>query len=151
MAPGLFGELDAEEVSDDPFYVAADTYRCVLTDASRVTEEDEYDFLSFRWTIEDDDSEYEGNTISDRLNVWPDVAAEDLTADQKKDNARCKQRLTQMGLTPMQMNVLLEDENLADLVGLEAYVKVVNNEGKGDNEGRTFTNVRKVTLLDEAA
>ena len=33
---GLFGDRDAEEISDNPFYVAPDTYFCILVETNRV-------------------------------------------------------------------------------------------------------------------
>lgn len=150
---GLFGEVDAQEVADNPFYVAPDTYKCILSEASLNTSQDgEREGLTFKWVIDDEDSDYYQNSISEWLTLHRDKSAAELTADDKKDNARIKQRLTQMGLSELEMNVLLDDDNLEDLVSLEAYVEV--REGKGKvgtaNEGKTFSNIFKVTLLTES-
>ena len=147
---GLFGDIDAQEVADNPFYVAPDTYKCVLAEAGVNTSNDgSKRGLTFKWVIDDEDSEYYQNSVSDWLTLHDDKSADELTANDKKDNARIKQRLTQMGLTELQMNVLLEDDNLEEMVGLEAFVEIKESQGKGDNEGKVYSNIAKITLFEE--
>lgn len=150
MAPGLFGDIDAEEVSDNPFYVAPDTYQCVLSEANVVTKKDgsEEQAISIKWVIQDEDSDYYQNNVSEWFNIWPDVTADEITAKQRKDMARLKGRLKSLGLTPEQMNVLLDDDNLDMLVGTEAYVEVVETTDKEDPD-KKYTNVRSVRLTEE--
>lgn len=150
MAPGLFGDIDAEEVSDNPFYVAPDTYLCVLSEANVVTKKDgsEEQAISIKWVIQDEDSDYYQNNVSEWFNIWPDVTADEITAKQRKDMARLKGRLKSLGLTPEQMNVLLDDDNLDMLVGTEAYVEVVETVDKEDPD-KKYTNVRSVRLTEE--
>ena len=149
--PGLFGELDAGEVSDNPFYVAPDVYNCTLIELNRVEKKDGTgEGLSFKWQIEDEDSDFNGSTISEWINIYPDATAETLTQNMRRDNARLKQRLTQMGLSIEDMNELIDDEaNMYKLVGTVAFVDVVEQRDKNYNENnKVYTNIRKVTLPD---
>lgn len=144
---GLFGGLDATEVADDPFYVAPDKYQCILTEANRVEKKDgSGEGLSFKWVIDDEDSEFYQNSVSDWFNIYPE--ASELTPDIKKANARLKQRLIQMGLSNAQMDVLLDDDNLDELIGMTAYVDIVESTDKNDPD-KKYINVRRVTRLED--
>lgn len=147
---GLFGDIDATEVSDNPFYVAPDKYKCILTEATLVEKKDQSGHgLSFKWVIEDEDSEYEGFNLSDWNDVFLDLTTEEFTADIKKKTARTKQRLSQMGLDNDQMNTLLDDDNLDLLIGMEAYVEVVETPDKNDPD-KKWTNIKSVErIFDE--
>lgn len=143
---GLFGNKDAAEVPNDPFYVAPDTYYCVLTEANRVTKKDgSGEGLAFKWTIQDADSEFNGQTLNDWKNIYPDLDEADETPDVRKDNARLKQRLLEMGVSEDEMNELLD--NLEELVGREAYVTVKESVDKHDPD-KKYTNVTKVRIDD---
>jgi len=152
MSPGLFGELDAEEVSDNPFYVAPDIYNCTLIELNRVEKKDGTgEGLSFKWQVEDPDSDYEGSTISEWINIYPELTAANVTQATRRDQARLKQRLTQMGLTAEEMNLLLDDDNLDKYVGMVAFIDVVEQKDKNFAEnGKIYTNVRKVILPEDA-
>ena len=76
-------------------------------------------------------------------NIWPDVDAEDMTPEMKKDEARLKGRLKEMGLSPAEMNVLLDDENLELLVGIEGFCTVQESRDKEDPE-KVYSNITKV-------
>ena len=146
---GLFGNLDASQVSDDPFYVAPDKYKCVLTEFGLKEKSDQTGWgLATKWVIEDDDSEYEGQNLSEWLTVYPDgLDEEDITPEIRKTMARTKQRLLQMGLDNDQMDALMEDESNFDLyIGMEAYVDVVETPDKVDPD-KKWTNIRKVTRI----
>lgn len=141
---GLFGELDASEVPDNPFYVAPDTYFCVLAEANKVEKKDGSGFgLAFKWVIEEEDSEYNKNNIQDWKNIYPDITADEVTPDIRKDNARLKQRLIEMGVPESEMSGLLD--NLEDLVGLHAYVTVTETTDKNDPT-KSYTNVKSVRV-----
>lgn len=147
---GLFGEVDATEVPDNPFYVAPDKYQCVLTEATRVQWEKNGksgEGLSFKWVIEDEDSDYYQNTIQDWKNINPDVTEEDMTPEIRKDQSRLKSRLLEMNVPESQMDGLLD--NLDSLIGLVAFVEVKETADKHD-PSKKWTNVTKVTVLEDA-
>lgn len=148
MTNGLFGDLDASEVSDDPFYVAPDTYLCVLTEAKIVdtpNSKHANEGLSLRWTIEDEDSDYYGNSINDWFNLYRDGEYE-ITANVKRTMANLKKRLLTLGLTDQQMNEIAD--NLDDLVGISAYVTTKESPDKNDPD-KKWINVVKVEKVDE--
>lgn len=153
---GLFGDLDANEVSDNPFYVAPGMYNAILTEASRVQKKDGTgEGLSFKWVIEEDESDFDGSSLSDWLNIYPEVT-EAMLNDMDKDearlirmaNARLKKRLTEMGLSTSEMNVLLEDDNLDTHIGLQAMLVVTETKDKNDPD-KIYTNIKEVRPLDE--
>lgn len=143
---GLFGDLDASEIPADPFFVEQGTYHAVLSEASVVTPEDvdKNKGISCKWVI-DDESDYAGKSVSDWLAIFPDIDPSEVTPKVKTAMSRTKQRLTQMGVTDEQMETLLDDDNLGDLVGLEADIHVTNTPDKNDPD-RIFTNIRKVVV-----
>lgn len=142
---GLFGDLDANEVPNDPFFVEQGTYHAVLSEASRVTSNDgTKEGISFKWVI-DDDSDYAGKSVSEWLTIYPDIDASEITAEVKTNMSRTKQRLTQMGLDEDAMSVLLDDDNLENMTGLEADIHVTNSPDKNDPD-KIYSNVRKVVV-----
>jgi len=146
---GLFGDQDASEISDNPFYVAPDDYNCILSEAERIEKKDgSGEGIAFKWVVTDDDSDYEGSSISDWLNIHASDSnfdGNDTAAKIRQDNARLKKRLTEMGLTLQQQNDLLDDDNLVDLIGMTAVISVTESKNKNDPE-ITYTNVGKVTV-----
>lgn len=141
---GLFGNQDAAEVPDNPFYVAPDTYYCKLVEANRVEKKDgSGEGLSFKWLIEDEDSDYNGNTVQDWKNIYPNIADYEITPNIRKDFSRLKQRLSEMGIPESEMDSLLD--NLEDLVGMYAYVTVVETTDRNDPT-KKYTNVRTVRI-----
>lgn len=152
---GLFGTMDASEVSDNPFYVAPDVYESVLTEFTlRTSKDGEKKGLSFQWTIEEEDSEFDKNSVSEWINVWLDDSDAPDTQTLRRDRARAKSRLTEIGMTTSQMDELIDEdghlnEDLAALfVGTEAYVEVTETKDKKDPD-KVYTNIKKVTLRDE--
>lgn len=141
---GLFGELDADEVPDNPFYVAPDTYHAILSEVSRIEKKDgSGEGLAFKWVIDEPESEYHGNNIQDWKNIYPGLTRDEVTPDIKKDNARLKQRLLEMGIPEEEMAGLLD--SLDSLVGIEAYLTVIETKDKHDPD-KVYTNIQKVRL-----
>lgn len=143
---GLFGDLDASDVPENPFYVAPGSYNCVLSEASIVPKKDGSGVgLALKWVIEDEDSEYNGNNLSDWFNIYPDITEDEVTPNIRKDMGRLRQRLTQMGLTTEEMNDLTEEGNLENLIGLHAVVSCKETVDKNDPDTK-YTNITKVDL-----
>lgn len=143
---GLFGEVDAAEVPDNPFYVAPDTYRAILTELNRVSKKDgSGEGLAFKWVIEDEGTDYNGNQIQEWKAIYPDLSSDEVTPEVRKDNARLKGRLLELGLSEDDMNGLLD--NLEEYVGTVAYVTVTESADKKNPE-KKYTNIQKVQLED---
>lgn len=143
----LFGDIDAAEIPEDPFHVDDGTYLCTLTEVKAVQRNsDGQNGLAFKWTITEEDSEFEGNTLNDWKNFYPDLTEDDLTADIKKDLSRLKQRLTQLGVPEEEMNSFTE--NFGDYIGTEAYVTVKNTTDTKD-PSKKYRNITFVRLPNE--
>lgn len=143
---GLFGDQDADDVSDNPFYVAPDVYRCTLAEAGVQQKKEEKgggEGLSFKWVVTDEESDYHGNNLSDWHNIYPDVTKDEETADIRRDRARLKKRLKEMEVTSEEMNTLLDDDNLEQLIGMEADVEVSESTDKNDPD-KVYTNIKRV-------
>lgn len=147
---GLFGDIDANDVADDPFFVPAGTYESVLTDASLYTPDGEETptAIFFTWTIDDEDAEdYNGNSVSDRCAVFPEITSDEVTPKIRKAFSFTKSRLKEMGLDEDDMNGLLDNdgEKLEEYVGLEATIQVRNSTDKNDSE-KKYSNIQKVVI-----
>jgi hypothetical protein len=141
---GLFGELDASDIPENPFYVAPGTYSCVLSEAGVQSKKDNSgEGLSFKWVIEDEDSEYVGMNVSDWFNIYRDITSEEVTPKIKQDMSRMRQRLTQMGIPLEDQNDLLD--NLDDLIGMKAYITVKESPDKNDPD-KVYTNITNVSI-----
>lgn len=145
----LFGDIDAAEIPEDPFHVDDGTYLSVLTEVKAVVRNsDGQHGLAFKWTITEEDSEFEGNTLNDWKNFYPELTEEDLTPEIKKDLSRLKQRLTQLGVPEEEMNNFTE--NFEDYIGTEAYVSVKNTTDTKD-PSRKYRNITFVRLPEDEA
>lgn len=141
---GLFGDVDAADIPEDPFHVDDGTYLSVLTEVKAVVRtSDGQHGLAFKWTITEEDSEFEGNTLNDWKNYYPELTEKDLTSDIKKDLSRLKQRLTQIGVPEEEMGRF--NENFDDYIGTEAYVTVKNTTDTRD-PSKKYRNITFIRL-----
>lgn len=141
----LFGDMDIANISDDPFEVAPNTYWCTCTDAYvKVKEgagEDGEDVtnLVIKWQIDEPDNEYHGNTLTEWYKLFPGRKLDDLDPNEKKAMKFLKRRLRRgFDMSEEEMAKLRPSQ----LIGMGAFVTVVVTDGKGANEGKSFTNVR---------
>lgn len=153
---GLFGDNDAAEISDNPFYVAPDVYMSVLSDlAIRDSKDGEKKGLSFQWTIEEDSSDYDGNNVSEWINIYLTQEAEEAADPQavRRDRARLKKRLSEIGMSEEEMNEFVDADGLINedlqkqYIGTMAYITIVEAVDKKDDT-KVYTNISKVTLPD---
>jgi hypothetical protein len=141
---GLFGDIDVHDIPEDPFHVNDGTYLSVLTEVKAVIRtSDGQHGLAFKWTITEEDSEFEGNTLQDWKNYYPELTEDDVTPDIKKDMSRLKQRLTQIGVPEEDMGAFVE--NTSDYVGTEAYVTVRNTVDTKD-PSKKYRNITYIRL-----
>jgi hypothetical protein len=155
---GLFGDQDAAEVNDNPFFVDEGIYESVLTGLElRTVEKDGNDShkLLVQWTIEED-GDYEGFNLSEWLNVY--LTAEEASRVEKKqftmDKARAKARLTAIGLSNEDMDDLIDEDGVLNEALVEEYIGVKKNvqvkvsAGKGENSDKQYSNISKVSAID---
>lgn len=150
---GLFGDYDASEVSDNPFYVAPDIYMSVLSDLTlRDSKDGEKKGLSFQWTIEEE-GDYQNNNVSEWINVYLDADAEAAAdaAAVRRDRARLKARLTQIGMSEAEMNEFIDEDGhinediQKNYIGTVAYVTIVETKDKNDDT-KVYTNIKEIKL-----
>lgn len=138
----LFGDMDIANISDDPFEVAPNTYWCICTESFIKESEKDGETVTnlvIKWQIDEPDNEYHGNTLTEWYKLFPGRKFEDLDPNEKKAMKFLKRRLRRgFDLSEEEMNKLRPSQ----LIGEGAFVTVVVTEGKGANEGKTFTNVR---------
>lgn len=138
----LFGDMDVANISDDPWEVAPNTYWCTCTEAlvKESTKDGEVKHqLIIKWMIDEQESEYHGNTLTEWYTLFPGRAWDDLDANEKKALKFLKRRLRRgFDLSEEEINKLRPSQ----LVGEDAYVTVVVRDGQGANAGKQFTNVQ---------
>jgi hypothetical protein len=135
---GLFGNLDMDEVSDDPFGVAPSTYRAVVVDAKVVEKDGQYT-LNWRWKIDEPGNEYHNMPVNERFGLWPEKEWADYTPDEKRTTKFLKLRLrTAFDLTKEEIDKLSPDQ----LIGKVAYITTKINPSTKEGDDRKFTNVQ---------
>jgi len=138
----LFGDMDVSNISDDPWEVAPNTYWSTCTEAlvKESTKDGETKTqLIIKWMIDEPESEYHGNTLTEWYSLFPGRAWETLDANEKKALKFLKRRLRRgFDLSEEEINRLRPSQ----LVGGEAFVTVVVRDGTGANAGKQFTNVQ---------
>lgn len=154
---GLWGEQDASEISDNPFFVDEGIYLSNLTQFEMREKKTGGHQVLMQWVIEDEDSEYEGQNVSDWINVYITSEARQ-EADPKQlrmDQSRLRNRLNGIGMSDDEQNSIVDengewDEDLAgNYIGTMRLVEVKVRDGKGDNEGKKFSNIFALHNLDE--
>ncbi len=143
----LFGDIDVNEIPEDPFHVDDGTYLSVLTEIKAVQRNsDGQHGIAVKFSITEEDSEFEGNTLNAWKNYYPDLTEEDLTPEVKKDLSRLKQFLTQLGVPEEDMDNFLE--NTDDYIGGEYYVTVKNTTDTRD-PSKKYRNVTYIRRPEE--
>jgi hypothetical protein len=138
----LFGDMDTDDIPDDPFFVMQGTYYGSCTDAKIVrSRKDESQALFIQYTIDEPDSDYHGYTVSDYFTLYLDRDFKDLDANEKKTVIRMRARFRE-GFDVAEDRVKYVKPS--DLMGEPVYIQVTNSPGKGEHTGKTFTNVGKV-------
>lgn len=135
----VFGNLDLDEVADDPFLVASSTYRCVVVD-SKMVEKDGETTWNWEWKVDEPGNEYHNMSIRERYGVWPELTSwNDYSAEQKRTTKFLKKRLREaFDFTVAELNTVTPDM----LIGKMAYVTTTVNPSKKEGDERKFTNVK---------
>lgn len=150
MAPDededIFGDVDVNEVGDNPFDVADGTYRMVCT-GSKITQKegDERRWLVHEWTVDDEESEYYGMKLRDQNQLPPrGVKYKDLTPAQKKSLKFFKMKMRQaFDFSETQLSTFKP----SDCLDKVAMGTVVHNQGKGENADKSYANVDRIICM----
>lgn len=135
----IWGNVNSERVSDDPFFTPANTYHCTVIDA-KMQQKDGRNSLTIQWAIDDPSSDYHGNRLSQYFQLPADGQNfEDLDSNQRKSLAFLKQTLRRgfdFSEQPNSDGVSIDNVSPSDLMGRSAYLTVKVND--------KYSNVNKV-------
>ncbi len=138
------GDLDMDDVADDPWAIEPNTYRCVVTESSTQDKKDENDQIvrTWKWTShidEPDDARHHGKPIREMYTFFPMIPVKDQEAQDQQNLSRLKKRLREaFDFTKEELGKVTDD----DLIGRTVYVTTVQNASKKEGDDRVFTNVR---------
>jgi hypothetical protein len=148
----IFGDMDVDDIPEDPYYVAPSTYWCLCTEAKFTQFEGNDDtFLSITWTIDEPDNDYHTKNLQELFKVYPGKSKSDLTPKEIQGLSYLKRRLRR-GFDLSESEIASVEPS--ELVSSGAYVTSVVNEGKNDNAGKKFINVKDAVskrIFDEEA
>ena len=131
----LFGDLDVAGAID-PFEIPDGTYKAVTGEVKRETSKDGSKVgLTLKYTIDDEDSPYNGRKASE----WKTIPKGQESEDDRKALGYLKQRLNSLGVPEDKMNSV-EPEELNDI---PVVITIKNNNG--------YVNVNRVALREEDA
>src|SRR5688500_13641735 len=135
----IFGDMDVDDIPEDPYYVAPSTYWAMCTEAKQTKFEGNDDtFISFTWTIDEPDNEYHGKNLQKLYKIYPGKSKSDLTAKEIQGLSWLKKMLRR-GFDLSESEI--KSVELSDLVGTGAYVTSVVNDDKNDST-KKYVNVR---------
>jgi hypothetical protein len=130
----LFGDLDFEKASDNPFEIPDNAYVCYLTDVKvGPTKAGDKVGMTLKFTI--DEGAHKGKTISEWKHIPQPSDPKNPSDDDLRALSYIKARMKDLGIPGERVNSVKPD----DLIGIKAVVAVKNNNG--------YTNVRKVTVV----
>lgn len=139
----VFGEMDVDTISDNPWAVDNDWYKVEITKSYFSKDLELQDYWNVVYSIFEPDSKFHGRPIRERFEVYPEVKDfKELQPEQLTKLERLKQRMTKgYGLEGKALAEM--SRKMEELIGYELYVKVKNNPGKAgtEYEKETFTNV----------
>lgn len=136
MTNSIWGDMDVEDIPDDPFKVPENTYRCICTKAYEV-EKDGNCSLKLYWAVDEPTSDYHQRPISEQFPLYK-KKFEELDGKQKQRTSFLKKRLREaFDLTGEELKTV----PVSSYVGKYAYLTIVNNVDEKDST-ITYNNIR---------
>jgi len=127
----LFGELDVQSASDDPFGVPVGIYEAFVYEVKTgPTKKGDKVGLSILYKV--DGGEHDGKVVSEWKQIPQIMDPKNPTADEARSLSFLKQRMLSLGVTEDQINTVSPD----DLVGTKVVITLKQN---GE-----YTNISKV-------
>lgn len=152
---GIFGDLDIDEIPDNPFWVKAGDYLALVSNAYfTFSEKKNVNQLVICYTISSEDSDYYGAEVRDYFDYYPDINKETLqnlpgderrkivgalSAIKRRLCGQPDQKRRGLGVDPADLDGKWEPNSI---VGLEVELGVVN---RGEND--EYTNVSWANLV----
>ena len=118
----LFGELDAAEISTNPFYVEAGEYSGKIVEAKHTEDRDGNPRFQIRYVITDEMSDYHGKTLMDSFKLFPGMTSELLATLPPAEKKEVRDALGAL------KRRLCGQENVEDDKGLGVLEEELNDE-----------------------
>lgn len=155
----IFGDLDIDEVPDDPFFIENGTYNWIVTKSSWKTVKptdgsDEYTLANYVVAINDEASPFHGKSVPQSFRLLVGVNTKEMEPEQlikaKETASRHKQWLRGLGVSETEMGELSADTTADIIVGREftADYKLAPNKS-GGNPYRNLNNVKPLEDSEE--
>lgn len=153
----IFGELDIDEIPDDPFFIENGTYTFLITKAAWKTitstdGSDPYTLANYGLSVNDETSEFHGKPVQQTFRVYPTLTREvfkEMTSEQqaeiKTNSSRHKVFLRGFGVSETEMDQLNAETTPEMMVGREATGDYkLNKSTDGSKTYRNIYNLRPV-------
>jgi hypothetical protein len=158
MEDSIWGDLDTDEIPDDPNYVAPGTYFCQVTSARFITDKEDPSrriAIAWTWKIDEPDSDYHNFPLNEYFNLprsrrQLERDGEDSHSPREiQDASRLKVRFRDaFGMSPEEIKYFSDPD---DLVGKSAYVTSTVRSSKDPSDTRKFINVTKAISPEKHA
>lgn len=138
----LFGDMDIEDIPDDPWFVGAGWYQANVTKSLRMAKKDNTGWAwVINYTIDEPESQYHGFTKGDWFDLYPGRKFKELEAEEQQNVIRMKVRIMEAFDKTETEAVQIKPD---DVMGEVVFIQVVERQGKGEHTGKTFSNLNKV-------
>lgn len=136
MSEGLFGELDFDKASDNPFEIPENSYICYVTNVKVGPTKDKSKIgMTIEYTI--DVGQEQGKKFTEWKHIPNPADPKNPSPDDLRALSFIKARMKDFGIPGERINSLKPE----DLIGIRAVVSTKNKDG--------YVNVRKVTVVGE--
>ncbi|SRR6266498_3451902 len=123
----IWGDTDSDEVPDNPFHVAENTYKCMVVECYE-QEKDGVSSLIIKWQIDEPDSQYNELPVTEKHTLFK-KSVSDMTAKEVQRTSFTKKRIREaFDLTPHEVKNFTPKMAL----GKYAFVHIVNTPDKSD-------------------
>lgn len=149
--PGLFGDIDINEIPEDPYHVDPGTYLAVLSKGGVKRSKDGTPAFATQFKIDDQDAgSNNGQSIGTWNTLFPDATEEDLDANDgamRKQLSYFRKFLTDLGIPAEEHGRF--DGNVDEYLG-QVYVITVTESPDKSNPDIKYSNIQTVKQYDGA-
>jgi hypothetical protein len=127
MPDGIWGDTDADEIPDNPFHIAENTYQAMCVECYEVTKNGDSKLI-IKWQIEEPESEFHEEPVTEKFSLFKKPVSQ-MSRTEIKQNSFLKKRLREgFDLTPDEVKHF--DPKMA--LGKYAFIQVINTPDKQD-------------------
>lgn len=155
----IFGELDTDEVPEDPFFIENGTYRWIVTKNNWKTIKPtdgspEFTMANYTLAVDELDSPYHGKTVQQGFRVYLDLTREEFEAMEVEDQVKVKEAMSRhkqflrgLGFSEGEMTELNADNTADRCVGCQVVAEY--KLGKSADGSKTYRNLNNVRPVEE--